>query len=127
MKGKKLSKEELKKFENILLEQRQYLIGEKDKLEREALEPSGNITTIPTHMADISADNFEQDLTLSLIENEEEVVREIDQALERINKNTYGICENCETIIRKERLVHIPHAGLCIECQREEESKNQIY
>ena len=83
---------------------------------------SGDLSTVPYHMADVGTDNFEHEFTLGLIENEEEELREIDAALERIEETSYGVCETCEKPIPKGRLKVIPYARLCIDCKRDEEN-----
>jgi RNA polymerase-binding protein DksA len=45
----------------------------------------------------------------------------IDEALRRIENNTYGICQECNKNISPERLEAVPHARLCIECKAKEE------
>ena len=90
-------------------------------LNRTRSEASGDLSSMPIHMADIGSDNFEQEFTLGLIENEEELLREIDGALERISEGTFGDCEECNKAIRKTRLKALPHARLCVACQRKEE------
>jgi RNA polymerase-binding protein DksA len=82
---------------------------------------SGDLSTVPYHMADVGTDNFEHEFTLGLIENEEEELREIDAALERLEKGTFGLCERCKEPIPRSRLKIIPYAKLCIECKRGEE------
>ena len=72
-------------------------------------------------MADVSADNYEQDITFGLIEAEQAEVRAIDEALERIGAGTFGLCEVCEKGIKAARLKAIAHARLCIACKRKEE------
>lgn len=49
-------------------------------------------------------------------------LRMIDRALERIEKRTYGRCENCGKAIPVSRLRALPFAELCVECKREEEA-----
>ncbi len=118
--------EELARFKEMLLAKRNLLSGNLDSLEKQALkrsrqESAGDLSTMPIHMADIGSDNFEQEFTLGLIESEEEMVNAMDGALERIEAGTFGTCTACEKGIRKARLRAIPHAALCIDCQREEE------
>jgi len=118
--------EDLTYFRDLLLGKRDLLSGNVNSLEAQALkrsrqESSGDLSTMPIHMADIGSDNFEQEFTLGLIENEEEMLRAIDDALQRIEEGTYGKCEECGKPIRKTRLKAIPHARLCITCQRQEE------
>lgn len=53
------------------------------------------------------------------IEHElEESLSEIDAALERIEKGTYGLCENCKQMISLERLEVLPEATECVRCER---------
>src|SRR5512147_556400 len=92
-------------------------------LRKSVAAASGDLSTVPFHMADLGTDNFEHEFTLGLIENEEEELREIDLALERLEKGAYGLCESCEKPIPKGRLLVIPYARLCIECKRGEEGK----
>ena len=117
---------EIDQFRNVLLLKRDLLLGNVGALEDQALkrsrqESSGDLSNMPIHMADIGSDNFEQEFTLGLIENEEEMLREIDEALGRIEEGTYGKCGSCGKAIRKTRLKALPHASNCIECQRKVE------
>ena len=49
------------------------------------------------------------------------MVERINEALEKINEGTYGICESCGDPIRPERLEALPYATRCIKCQRKDE------
>jgi len=118
--------EEIAQFKKMLLAKRNLLSGNVSALEKQALkrsrqDASGDLSTMPIHMADIGSDNFEQEFTLGLIENEEEMLREIDEALERISAGTFGNCGECNKAIRKTRMKALPHARLCVACQRKEE------
>src|ERR1700676_1701878 len=64
-------------------------------------EASGNLSSMPIHMADIGTDNFEQEFTLSLLANEEQVLQEIAAALERTHDGTFGRCEECKGEVPK--------------------------
>jgi RNA polymerase-binding transcription factor DksA len=57
----------------------------------------------------------ERDLALSA--QASQAVEEIDLAIIKINEGTYGVCENCNGIIPKERLRALPHAALCVQCK----------
>ena len=80
---------------------------------------------MPIHMADIGTDNYEQEFTLELIENDRNLLREIDEALDRIENGTYGICLATGKPISKSRLKHKPWAKYCIEYVREQEKSNR--
>jgi RNA polymerase-binding protein DksA len=120
-----MKKDELAYFKKLLLERRQVLVGDLGHLEDNALKRTkDNAATLDiSNFADLGTDNFEQDFTIGLIENSEEVVREIDAALVRIDQGTYGVCEGSGCDIGKTRLKAIPWARLCINCQRELEQE----
>ena len=73
------------------------------------------------HLADHASEMFDREVDESLEDNAELIVREIDDALERIDAGTYGICVRCGQSIPEERLAAVPYAVLCVPCKREEE------
>ncbi len=122
-------KEEFAQFKKALLSLRERLVGKVDSMQDEALkrsrqDASGDLSNVPIHMADVGTDNYERELMIELIQSGEESVRNIDAALEKIEDGTFGICELCEKKINRERLKAVPHAKLCIDCQRKEEVDN---
>jgi len=123
--GGYMNKTEKKKFKKLLLAKRSKIVGSVSTLRENALSSTESSSSggsrMPTHMADVGSDHFEREFTLGLIENEEDVVRQIDGALERLKNDKFGICEECEGTIPKARMEAIPFAKLCITCQEEEE------
>ena len=85
-------------------------------------EASGDLSSMPIHMADIGSDAFEQEFTLSLMATEEETLDLVERALSRIRARKYGICEDCGGVITKKRLEAIPFAPYCIRCAERAES-----
>lgn len=73
------------------------------------------------HLADDATDVMEQEKDLALRQNLEDRLRDIEQALDRMERGTYGICENCGRPIAPERLEVLPSARLCIECRARED------
>ena len=73
------------------------------------------------HLADHASEMLDREVDESLEDNAEDIVREIDAALERIDAGTYGVCMNCGEPIPEERLDAVPYAVLCLSCKREEE------
>ena len=73
------------------------------------------------HLADHASDMFDREVDESLGENAEQLVREIDTALARIEEGTYGTCARCGGPIPEERLARVPYAVLCLDCKRLEE------
>jgi DnaK suppressor protein len=118
----KLSKEDGTKFKKLLLDLRDHLIDgvnflATDNLKRSQRDSSGELSGYSLHMADAGTDNFDREFALSLVSNEQEALYEIEEALKRLDQNTYGICGNCEKPILKARLEAVPFARLCVSCQ----------
>lgn len=121
---------ELAQYKKTLLELRQKLVENVHFMEDEALgksrqDASGDLSNVPIHMADVGTDNYDRDLTIGLIQNGEEELRAIDEALERIGDKTYGTCEECGKKVSKVRLTALPYVKNCIECQRQEEKADK--
>ena len=106
---------ELKHFRALLLERRARLLGSVEAMEEEALKSAGQDFSVD-HMADHGSDNFEQDLTISLVETERKELADIDEALMRIEQGNYGDCLECGEPINPRRLEADPAARLCIDC-----------
>ncbi|MBM4088977.1 MAG: TraR/DksA family transcriptional regulator [Planctomycetes bacterium] len=85
-------------------------------LKKTRSEASGDLSSMPIHMADIGSDNFEQEFTLCLMETEGDTLGQIDAALERIEAGTYGVCVECGGRIPKTRLNVIPFTPHCVKC-----------
>ena len=68
---------------------------------------------------------FERERDLSLSENVKDILKRVDEALNRIEKGTYGICELCGQAIPEERLQALPYANLCITCKQKEEKASR--
>jgi DnaK suppressor protein len=73
------------------------------------------------HPADAASPTLDREIDYSLEDNSEEVLRQIDGALARIDDGSYGTCEVCGREIPAERLEARPWATLCIDHQREAE------
>ncbi|NIP22430.1 MAG: TraR/DksA family transcriptional regulator [Phycisphaerae bacterium] len=91
---------------------------EDETLKKSRLDASGDLSSMPIHMADIGTDNYEQEFALGLMDSERKLLRETDDALQRIEQGTYGICEGTGKQIPKARLEAQPWARYCIEYAR---------
>ncbi len=114
---------ELEHFADMLLAKRRELVGDMSSMEREALRTGSgsNLSTLPVHMADMGTDNYEQEFTLTLVEKDRTLLREINHALAKIQNGTYGICEGTGKAIGKPRLEVQPWARFSIEYARQRE------
>jgi RNA polymerase-binding transcription factor DksA len=118
-----MTKIELEAYRQALLTLRSRVNGDVSHLADEALrqnqkEASGNLSSMPIHMADIGSDNFEQEFTLNLLANEETVLAEIAAALERLKDGSFGRCEECQASIPRTRLKELPYTRYCVQCAR---------
>ncbi len=104
-------------YRTRLLNLRARLRGEMGRMADAALSQNRSETSsLPIHLADLGSDNFEQELTLSLVGSEKEVLDKIELALERIAEGSYGKCEDCGKKIPESRLEAIPYAAVCVQC-----------
>jgi RNA polymerase-binding transcription factor DksA len=121
----KLPKRELDKYRDILRRKRSELVGDIATMEEEALrQNSGSLSSLPQHMAEQGSDASEQSLSLDLAQVDRNLIREIDEALNRIDAGTYGICELTHKPISADRLAELPWARHSIEAARELERRS---
>lgn len=120
MTNKKMSKKEAEQFSLLLLQKRNFVTGNMRDLE-DGVGDSMRASTGGDE-ADMGSDTFEQDLSLSLLQKEGDVVQKIDAALTRLSDGTFGNCLECAKPIAKARLKVVPWAPYCIDCQRREEA-----
>ena len=118
-----LTKADIQSFRRRLLALKKRLLGDLSELEEEALrgvggEASGGLSDVPVHPADLSADNYEEEVEVGLLENEDRLLAEINAALHRIDQGTFGRCENCGKEISRQRLDALPYARYCLRCAR---------
>lgn len=125
-----MKKDELERFKKLLLTLQARVRGDVEHLTDGALDRGeGGDTKNPTHIAELGTDTYEQDFSLRVVQNDQDVLDEITAALQRIEDGTYGLCESClqqgksasKAAIRKTRLRAIPYARNCIECERKRE------
>jgi len=97
------------------------LEGDRLQLTDEALEPAGgeangSISDVPIDPNDLGSHVAEEELTLHLVGNEEQLMGEISGALARIEHGDFGRCVACEREISKQRLRALPYARHCFAC-----------
>ena len=87
-------------------------------------EDMSELSSVDQHPADIGSEEFEREKDLSILEQVEAELVEVDKAYERIEAGEYGTCAVCGKPIGDERLEARPTATLCIEHQQELESQS---
>jgi RNA polymerase-binding transcription factor DksA len=121
--GRPRVKAEWAKYHEHLLELRERLTAQMSGLAKESAE---EMTNYSLHMADSGTDNFDRDFALSLLSSDQDAVYEIEEALKRIEKNTYGICELTGKPIPKTRLDAIPWTRFTVEAQSQLEREGAL-
>jgi len=123
-----LTDQDLKRFRELLQNLEVRIVADYQHLTDEALE-NFNDSRSPQHLAELGTDAYEREFSLRFAESDQHVLEEIRDALARIEKGTYGLCEACleagksnsKAAIPKTRLKEIPYARNCVACERERE------
>jgi len=111
------------KYYRHLLELRERLLHQMSGLAKESAE---EMASYSLHMADSGTDNFDRDFALSLLSSDQDAIYEIEEALKRIEKNTYGICELTGKTIPATRLDAIPWTRFTVEAQSQLEREGAL-
>lgn len=102
---------------------KEMLLKEKEQLIQEILKNQEQV--LAEHEIgdeiDSSVEEQERKLSMLLQDREREKLEQIEEAIHRIENDNYGECEECGELIAKKRLMAVPFARLCINCQEEEE------
>jgi len=117
-----MNKRELVKYERALVAEKQRILKQgnftDEVMEASGPDVTGDLSSHRTHMADQGTESYQTEMASRLKGMESTALREIDDALKRIEKGTFGRCENCDEEIPRARLDVVPHARLCIKCSR---------
>ncbi|MCX5703034.1 MAG: TraR/DksA family transcriptional regulator [Candidatus Omnitrophica bacterium] len=125
---KKFNKKDLAGFKKLILKRKEEILDDikhisEDTLKKSQKEASGDISGYTYHMADVATDTYDREFSLGLASNERDLVYELDDALKKIEEGTFGICEECKTLVTKTRLKAVPYARLCVKCQERKEKR----
>ncbi len=120
------------KLSGFILKQRQRLLDLRDELVDAMSGMAGEIRNAPEgseasgsgmHQGDAGSDAYDRDFALSVLAKEQDALYEIEQALRRIDRGVYGVCEMSGEKIPQARLEAIPFARLTVECQAQWEKE----
>ena len=108
-----MDREKLSEFRELLLRERDRMVGRVKGLEEGGLETSfkdstGELSSYDNHPADDGSTLFERGKDVGFRASARGLIRRIDEALARIDSGEYGICESCGQPIAEERLRAIP-------------------
>jgi RNA polymerase-binding transcription factor DksA len=116
-------KAEWAKYYERLLELRDQLLRQMNGLAKESAQEMAGYSL---HMADSGTDNFDRDFALSLLSSDQDAIYEIEEALKRIERNTYGICELTGKPIPHTRLEAIPWTRFTVQAQAQLEREGAL-
>ncbi|TMQ72389.1 MAG: hypothetical protein E6K81_07520 [Candidatus Eisenbacteria bacterium] len=124
--GRGVTAADFREFEQRLLEERGRVLKEMGHYEATVLkvnprDSAGDLSGYSFHMADVGTDAMEREKAFQLASAEGRILLEINEALRRMARGEYGVCESCENPISRARLEAMPTARLCLPCKEKEE------
>ena len=108
---------DLEHYKEALLKKRADILGTSGI---KPLQASMENNTRQGDMADQASGNNEVHIQLKLKQTDAKILQATEEALERIEKGTYGICRDCGEPIAPARLDAIPWTRVCIECKQKQ-------
>ena len=114
--------DEMAAFREQLLAEQVSLEEELQEIEKRAahVDESDRATELSSyedHPADLASETFEREKDLAIGESVQHTLHKVINALEKLDRGTYGRCDACARPIKKARLRALPFATLCVECQ----------
>lgn len=121
--GKVKIKPEWQVYYSTLLDLRERLQSQMNGL---AKESATEMESYSLHMGDSGTDNFDRDFALSLLSSDQDAIYEIEEALKRIERGSFGVCELTGKTIPKARLEAIPWTRFTVEAQAQLEREGAL-
>ena len=109
-----MDKRRVRVFRDKLVDRRESLVGQVQEAERYSRERDSEATQDP---ADMAANAYTKELMVSMSDNDRQLLKMIDEAVERMEAGTYGKCIRCENVLPEKRLEAVPWARFCLPCQ----------
>lgn len=121
-----LSQDLQQKFKQRLLDEKKHIMKRIEGIDQGGLHESmassiSELSLYDNHPGDVASEVFERSKDFSLREDSLHMVSAIDDALEKMEKGTYGKCDVCGGEIPPERLEAVPYTTLCLDCKRGDE------
>ena len=124
--------EKFRRYYRLLVDMRDALhkglaFHSEEALKKSGKDDAGDLSGYSQHLADAGTDTADRDFALSLISNEQEALKEIADAIERMKKGTYGTCEITNKAIPPARLIAVPFTRYSLEGQKELERNRRAH
>ena len=126
MPTKKMDKKKLDYYKKLLMKLKENFLRDITNMSQDPGSQngdSGDISGHVLHMADVATDMYDREFNLGLASSEREVLQKIEQAIKRIDEQSFGACVECEKTIPVARLKALPYVETCLKCQEKIESK----
>ena len=121
-----LSAQRLSEFKQRLADERARLRASLERMDTrgdELVDAGAEEGDFDDAASDAATETLDRGTDMALEENLRSLIEEIDAALEKVAKGTYGICDNCGGGIKIARLDRLPYATMCVECQQRMERR----
>ena len=116
---------EKRRFKEHLLAIRKNIKNQINSLATDNLKRSQYESEVEFRSQEQGTDNYNRDFALSRVSLVQNILFEINEALNRLKLGTFGICEDCGATIERARLVALPYSRRCIHCQSQAEKSSQ--
>ena len=121
-----MQKDKLEKYHKILVNEKARLENEirdfQDEEKYSQQESTAELSSYDNHPGDSGSETFEREMDLGLKDNTFTLLKQVDDALDKIKSGSYGICQKCGDKIRDDRLEVVPYASFCEKCQESQEN-----
>lgn len=121
--SKKYSKAKLNKFRKEILSRMDQISEDMENIKDGILDSGNSLgglsqdSVYGVHMADAGSDSFEQEKNFMLMSRESDYYNNLTLALERIDREEFGVCSICGELIPEERMLEVPNATKCVDCK----------
>jgi RNA polymerase-binding transcription factor DksA len=124
--------EKFRRYYRLLVDMRDALhkglaFHSESALKKSGKDDAGDLSGYSQHLADAGTDTADRDFALSLISNEQEALKEIADAIERMKKGSYGTCEITSKPIPAARLIAVPFTRYSLEGQKDLERNRRAH
>lgn len=117
----RLTADEIEKFKTRLQEMRAQMLRSLNGITEQVTAPEEG-SGYSQHQADQGTDDFDRQISIEVTSKERDILKQIDRALEKMEQDTYGLCDISEKAIPKARLQAIPYATMTVDAQEKFEN-----
>ncbi len=118
---KKMNKKEKQEFRKTLLDKKEKIVHKLSQVMTESKEVETNVAQ---DLVDKAESSYTKEFLLSLSDAEREQLMLIDEALRRLDRDGFGLCQLCGQEIGKKRIAALPWTPTCINCQQKAEEES---